>query len=110
MAIKCPKCHSDNTDSALYCSNCATSLTAAGKPGVSVTRTLETSTDELTRGMTFAGRYEIIEELGSGGMGRVYRAHDTKLNEEVALKLIKPEIAAELETIGLHYMIGKVRR
>jgi serine/threonine-protein kinase len=45
--------------------------------------------------MTFAGRYEIIEELGMGGMGRVYRAHDTKLNEEVALKIIKPEIVAE---------------
>ena len=100
MAIKCPKCHSENTDTALYCSNCATSLTAAGKPSVSVTRTLETTTDELARGRTvFAGRYEIIEELGTGGMGRVYRAHDTKLNEEVALKLIKPEIAAEKRVI-----------
>ncbi len=49
--------------------------------------------------MTFAGRYEIIEELGAGGMGRVYRAHDTKLNEEVALKLIKPEIAAEKRVV-----------
>ena len=99
MAIKCPNCHSENADTALYCSNCATSLTAPGKPGVSVTRTLETSTDELTRGTVFAGRYEIIEELGTGGMGRVYRAHDTKLNEEVALKLIKPEIAAERRVV-----------
>ena len=99
MAIKCPKCHSENADTALYCSNCATSLTAAGKPGVSVTRTLETTADELVRGTLFAGRYEIIEELGTGGMGRVYRAHDTKLNEEVALKLIKPEIAAEKRVI-----------
>ncbi len=49
--------------------------------------------------MVFAGRYEIIEELGVGGMGRVYRAQDTKLNEEVALKLIKPEIAAEKRVV-----------
>jgi len=49
--------------------------------------------------MVFAGRYEIIEELGVGGMGRVYRAQDTKLNEEVALKLIKPEIAAERRAV-----------
>jgi serine/threonine protein kinase/tetratricopeptide (TPR) repeat protein len=99
VAIKCPRCHSENADTALYCSNCATSLTAPGEPGVSVTRTIETTTNELTRGTTFAGRYEIIEELGAGGMGRVYRAHDTKLNEEVALKLIKPEIAAEKRVV-----------
>jgi hypothetical protein len=39
---------------------------------VSVTRTFETTADELTRGTLFAGRYEIIEELGTGGMGRVF--------------------------------------
>ena len=50
-------------------------------------------------GTLFAGRYEIIEELGEGGMGEVYRAHDTKLNEEVALKLIRPEIAADKRTV-----------
>jgi serine/threonine protein kinase len=57
------------------------------------TLTLETPLLELERGATFAQRYEIIEELGKGGMGRVYRVLDTKINEEVALKLIKPEIA-----------------
>ena len=95
MANKCPTCHTDNPADTFYCGKCGTSLTAAGKPSVSVTRTLETSTDELTRGTLFAGRYEIIEELGAGGMGCVYRAYDKKLNEEIALKIIKPEIAAE---------------
>ena len=46
----------------------------------------------------FAGRYQIIEELGHGGMGRVYRALDKKLNKEVALNLVRPEIAADRET------------
>jgi predicted ATPase len=50
---------------------------------------------ELRRGTTFAGRYEIIEELGKGGMGRVYRVKDEKLDEEIALKVLKPEIAAD---------------
>lgn len=57
--------------------------------------TMDTTSDELTRGLVFAGRYEIIEELGFGGMGRVFRAFDKKMEEEVALKLIKTEIAAD---------------
>ena len=95
MAIQCPTCHSENTESARFCSNCATSLAVGVDAQPSFTETLEAPAQEITRGTVFAGRYEIIEELGAGGMGRVYRAHDTKLNEEVALKLIKPEIAAE---------------
>ncbi len=95
--MKCPKCKAENSDTARFCSNCATKLDFSGVP--SFTQTLETGTDELARGMTFARRYEIIEELGAGGMGRVYRVHDTKLNEEVALKLIKPEIAAEKRVV-----------
>jgi serine/threonine-protein kinase len=53
----------------------------------------------LTRGTLFAGRYEIIEELGIGGMGKVYRVEDRKVSQEIALKLIKPEIAQDKRTI-----------
>jgi serine/threonine-protein kinase len=63
------------------------------------TLTLEPPLEELSTGSVFAGRYQIIEELGRGGMGRVYRALDKKINEEVALKLIKPEIASESRTL-----------
>jgi len=95
--MKCPKCHFDNPGDSIYCSKCATRLDSI--PQISVTRTLETTTDELTRGVVFAGRYEIIEELGTGGIGKVYRTFDKKIDEEVALKLIKPEIAAERKTV-----------
>ncbi len=61
--------------------------------------TLETPGEELTRGTVFASRYEIIEELGRGGMGKIYRAYDKKIEGEVALKLIRPEIALEKKTI-----------
>ena len=97
MGIKCPKCHFDNPDDTVYCGKCATPLPSSKE--IPVTETLETPTEELTRGTTFAGRYEIIEELGKGGMGKVYRVEDKKIKEEVALKLIKPEIASDKKTI-----------
>jgi serine/threonine-protein kinase len=97
--MKCPKCQADNPDTQKYCGECATPLTGVDEAQPSVTKTIETAREELTTGSTFAGRYQIIEELGKGGMGKVYKAIDTKINEKIALKLIKPEIASDKEII-----------
>jgi len=97
MSVKCPKCQSDNTDTAKFCSECASPLQPSKDIGV--TKTIETPVGEFTRGTLFAERYEIIEELGKGGMGNVYRVEDTRTKEEIALKLIKPEIASDKKTI-----------
>ena len=41
---------------------------------------------------TWLGQYEIRSHLGSGGVGDVYRAHDSKLNRDVALKLLPGDL------------------
>ena len=97
MGIKCPKCNFDNPETATFCADCGTKISLP--KDVDVTETLETPKEELIRGTILANRYEIIEELGKGGMGRVYRVEDTKLKQEVAFKLIKPEIARDKKTI-----------
>src|SRR6185503_10185851 len=48
-------------------------------------------TPELSPGARL-GQYEIVDHLGTGGMGTVYRAADTKLGRQVALKLLHPKI------------------
>jgi serine/threonine protein kinase/Tfp pilus assembly protein PilF len=92
MAVECPKCHSENTPDSRFCKKCATPLPPQKEIVFSETETLQLPVQELTTGSTFAGRYQIIEELGEGGMGKVYRAIDKKISEEVGLKLIRPEI------------------
>ncbi len=99
MAINCPKCHHDNPKTQKFCGECGTLLPSTQDHHPLITETLRTPVKELSRGAVFARRFEIIEELGKGGMGRVYRVFDEKTDEEVALKLIKPEIAAEREVI-----------
>jgi Tol biopolymer transport system component len=46
------------------------------------------------------GPYEILDALGAGGMGEVYRARDTKLNREVALKLLPEGFAADADRLA----------
>jgi serine/threonine protein kinase/tetratricopeptide (TPR) repeat protein len=106
--MECPKCHFSNAADTYYCGKCGARLTSGGaqeqrqnkeESRDSHTETFQTPVKELTTGSTFAGRYQIIEELGHGGMGRVYKVYDTKIREKIALKLIRPEIVSDRDTL-----------
>jgi len=62
--------------------------------------TLNPPEDRFATGSLFAGRYRMIEEIGKGGMGRVFKVYDTKILEKIALKIIRPEIADDARTIA----------
>jgi TolB-like protein/Tfp pilus assembly protein PilF/tRNA A-37 threonylcarbamoyl transferase component Bud32 len=99
VAVKCPKCQTENPETARFCLDCGTQILFTKEIHPEVTETLQAPIRELTTGSNFAARYQVIEELGKGGMGRVYKVFDTDIKEKVALKLLKPEIASDKETI-----------
>jgi serine/threonine protein kinase len=97
--MKCPKCQHENPENTRYCGQCGRELSASRPGEFPETVAYQTPTKALDRGTTFARRFEIIEEIGQGGMGTVYKAYDNKIKEVVALKLLKPEISSDLEII-----------
>jgi eukaryotic-like serine/threonine-protein kinase len=116
--MECPACHTENPEDSRYCSRCATPLpwaivggagqpfptrTLATPPGQggadlgSLTKTIGTPLPVISRGTLVAGKYKIIDEIGAGGMGVVYKAEDIRLKRDVALKFLPLELSDSQE-------------
>lgn len=118
--MECPVCATQNPDAASLCANCHTplpeldseqTLNEAGTPSddwsvASASKASKPSiafstsgAGELPPGTVLGGRYEVLQLLGRGGMGTVYKAHDKELERTVALKLIRPDLARNPEMV-----------
>src|SRR5262245_37000291 len=109
----CPVCAAQNPEAASECGKCHTPLPVpvseatlnegAASEDWSAAVTLKPGLaaigDDLKKETVLADRYEILQLLGRGGMGAVYKARDTELDRIVAVKLIRAEFAKSPEVL-----------
>lgn len=96
MGKICKRCNASNPDDAKYCKECGYSLEETEE----VTPSRKTPSDVTPTHKVFLGkRFEILELLGIGGMGKVYKAKDTELDEVIAIKLLSDELSSDEKMI-----------
>ena len=112
--MRCPRCQSDNPEGSRFCAGCGAALMTLGAeggltqapstPAAAPTKTLQREGRDITPGALIGGKYRLLEELGSGGMGIVYLAEQVEpVRRRVALKIIKlgmdtRQVVARFET------------
>jgi len=97
MNIECPNCQTKNPEDSKYCTECETSLFPPDETLSIHPEVLLPQNEEFIIGSTIVGKYTLIEKLGSGGWGVVYKAEDLKLKRHIALKFLSPRLTRDPE-------------
>ena len=104
----CSRCGQQNEARARYCSTCGTSLWPTLPPTerqpmartASIPPPREVHLADPLIGMIIADRYRVLELIGRGGMGVVYKAEHSRIGKVLALKLLTGELTRHTEQVG----------
>ena len=92
----CPVCEAEYGDEVTQCPNDAETLVF-----------LRERTDDLA-GQVFSGRYRLLEKVGEGGMGAVYRGTQEPMGREVAVKVLRSDLASDKEVVRRFFNEARV--
>lgn len=105
----CPQCNTPVEKGAHFCSHCGYSLTLVS-PNKKTNDITQTGWNVIHIGSTLGERFLVLEQIARGGMGLVFKARDVILDEIVALKVLKADLAEDDEMIARFKREIKVAR
>lgn len=111
--VKCPHCFHVNPDQQGTCVKCG-----AGLPRISIEAPAPAQQEyapgksqlQFRRGQVVAGRYTVLNLIGQGGMGCIYKVHDNTLGEDVALKTLLPQFLEDKVVLERFFNEAKIAR
>ncbi|HPO16995.1 MAG TPA: protein kinase [Candidatus Hydrogenedentes bacterium] len=110
--VKCPRCFHVNPDGQETCIKCNTSLPKikieAGEPPAPLAPLPNAL--QLRRGQVVAKRYTVLNLIGRGGMGCIYKVHDNILSEDVALKTLLPQFVQDKLVVERFFNEARIAR
>jgi serine/threonine protein kinase/Flp pilus assembly protein TadD len=100
--MRCSGCDFNNPSGSSFCSRCGAPMARRGKAKTEkISKSLLNGSElSFSPGDQFGTRYEIIKEIGRGGMGQVYQALDKELNITVALKIVHPRYLSDEQAVS----------
>ncbi len=111
--VKCPRCFYVNPDGQETCVRCKTALPKikieAAQPASSPPPANQDEV-QLRRGQVLANRYTVLNLIGRGGMGCIYKVHDNVLGEDVALKTLLPQFVQDKLVLERFFNEARIAR
>lgn len=111
--VKCPHCFHVNPDQQENCQQCGAGLPRIrieARSAINEAQQPGKSQLQFRRGQVVAGRYTVLNLIGQGGMGCIYKVHDNTLGEDVALKTLLPQFLQDKLVLERFYNEAKIAR
>lgn len=110
--VKCSKCAFVNESRATKCRRCGTALPSISFEAQENQKPKSDPQEAMVfkRGQVINGRYTVLDMIGRGGMGCIYKVHDNTLGEDLALKTLLPQYVSEQSVVERFYNEARITR
>ena len=97
--VPCPRCNHSLRAAAKFCDDCGFSLASINESTLPMVQTPFSAPRDSFIGLVLREKYQVLSEIGKGGMGRVYRARHLRLSKDVAIKVIDKKFVSDVSAV-----------